>query len=691
MATGNDVWTAAHVRSLAPDAASVPAAQQVLKKGGFGTVEPTGDGRGWWVVCRGITDTYQVSVRHSGTDFDCECTCPSPKYPCKHALALLLYLVDHPELRTEAAAPKAVASDFEGLLRAVFANPDDDTPRLVFADFLEENDQPDRAAFIRYQCEQARLKPQSKRGRELTKLVRPLLAKLRKEIEPLPEGIEYEFDRGFMRISGYLGALGDLGALPARFARLFRDGWVESVGAGLYDLGLRDATDGATAFFARVGELDLSEDYPMSDEDLVALVAATGAARAAGRLVRVKVNTRNQKAFDQLVRTQQGERVALTALDTDLGPDRYHGGLTPALFDLTLRAGRFDGARTLTLSGNLGDAELSALLATADLSELRALRLEGWHLTRAGAAALANSPVLGRLTELGLEQCAIGSREGAAVPPLASATGLRGLEVLRLVACGLLDADAAALANARSFPKLKHLDLTGNHELTARGAAAVLAPKHVPHLSRVDLVNTRIASAEQLPLLLDAPDRPHLTVECGAFTARRAVERGEVIVEMVPRGNDHGELFAGLAKCAGAKRVTQFSAPRLAVGAAQVRELAAGFDPEALWRLDITDNPLRNDGADALATAFAAFARLELKLSACRIQSVGAAALVNGPLFAKARTLDLSQNNIGKAGVAAVLKADVPTKLKELVLTDCRLGDDEKKKLKAKYGPRVKV
>ena len=40
----------------------------------------------------------------------------------------------------------------EAFLRAIFDTPDDDTPRLVYADFLEENGEEDRAEFIRWQC-----------------------------------------------------------------------------------------------------------------------------------------------------------------------------------------------------------------------------------------------------------------------------------------------------------------------------------------------------------------------------------------------------------------------------------------------------------------------------------------------------------------------------------------------------------
>jgi uncharacterized protein (TIGR02996 family) len=44
------------------------------------------------------------------------------------------------------------------LLRAVIEFPDDDTPRLAYADHLEETGDPDRAAFIRVQCEAERIR-----------------------------------------------------------------------------------------------------------------------------------------------------------------------------------------------------------------------------------------------------------------------------------------------------------------------------------------------------------------------------------------------------------------------------------------------------------------------------------------------------------------------------------------------------
>ena len=47
-------------------------------------------------------------------------------------------------------------TDHDALVRAVCEFPDDDTPRLIYADFLEENGDAERAAFIRAQIHLAR-------------------------------------------------------------------------------------------------------------------------------------------------------------------------------------------------------------------------------------------------------------------------------------------------------------------------------------------------------------------------------------------------------------------------------------------------------------------------------------------------------------------------------------------------------
>lgn len=47
-------------------------------------------------------------------------------------------------------------TDRAAMIAAVLANPDDDTPRLVFADWCDDNGEPERAEFLRVQVELAR-------------------------------------------------------------------------------------------------------------------------------------------------------------------------------------------------------------------------------------------------------------------------------------------------------------------------------------------------------------------------------------------------------------------------------------------------------------------------------------------------------------------------------------------------------
>ncbi len=48
-------------------------------------------------------------------------------------------------------------NDHDALLHAIGEHPEEDTPRLMFADWLDENGEPDRADFVRNQVELARL------------------------------------------------------------------------------------------------------------------------------------------------------------------------------------------------------------------------------------------------------------------------------------------------------------------------------------------------------------------------------------------------------------------------------------------------------------------------------------------------------------------------------------------------------
>ena len=80
-------WTAATVEGLAPDAASVTAARKLARPAPWSEVGQ--DEQAVWGLCKGSgAKPYQVQVDVSGPAY--KCSCPSRKFPCKHALGLLL-------------------------------------------------------------------------------------------------------------------------------------------------------------------------------------------------------------------------------------------------------------------------------------------------------------------------------------------------------------------------------------------------------------------------------------------------------------------------------------------------------------------------------------------------------------------------------------------------------------------------
>jgi uncharacterized protein (TIGR02996 family) len=96
----------------------------------------------------------------------------------------------------------------DALLQEVCANPDEDGPRLVYADWCEENGRPERAEHIRAQVEAARLDEDDPRRDELEKKAAALEKRHAKEwLGPLRAALDRpgarqlqrgDFQRGFL-------------------------------------------------------------------------------------------------------------------------------------------------------------------------------------------------------------------------------------------------------------------------------------------------------------------------------------------------------------------------------------------------------------------------------------------------------------------------------------------------------------
>jgi uncharacterized protein (TIGR02996 family) len=166
----------------------------------------------------------------------------------------------------------------DALLRAIATNPDDDAPRLVFSDWLEEQGEPERAEFIRTQCQLASAKLTKKRRHALRLRERALLDAHRHEwCQALGLPIEdVAFERGLigrMRLTGWdSGRMLDRGC-AAQLAPLTE---LDLSALELGDDGL--STIAATARLPALRKLILNGNE-ITDAGAAALAAATGLPR----------------------------------------------------------------------------------------------------------------------------------------------------------------------------------------------------------------------------------------------------------------------------------------------------------------------------------------------------------------------------------------------------------------------------
>jgi uncharacterized protein (TIGR02996 family) len=316
---------------------------------------------------------------------------------------------------------------------AILTNPDDNMPRLVYADWLEEHGDP-RAEFIRVQCTVAQL-PDGPERRALEARAQQLLSQ---------HGPEWA---------------GPIRRMEVRGAVAFRRGWIESLTVSTRDL-LRHADElfrvalirhlglfkarpehmqplAELPYLAGVSTLDFDNGPYSYDYGNHFDTAGAQALASSPYLTRLTaLNLRWNRIGDEGVRA--------------LAASPYMGRLTTLnLFD-TGTVSSMKGPTGLSLASIL---PLLALPCLTDL-DLGCNRL-GANVVR----ALAASPHLARLTALKFSQNDIGDAE---VEALAASPYVAGLTTLDLRCNGIDTAEEKALRNSPYLTRLTTLELAGN-------------------------------------------------------------------------------------------------------------------------------------------------------------------------------------------------------------------------------------
>ncbi|HYH66778.1 MAG TPA: TIGR02996 domain-containing protein [Urbifossiella sp.] len=335
-------------------------------------------------------------------------------------------------------------SDLDALFRAVLDRPDDDTPRLVYADALDDLGAADRAAFVRGQVEAARAapwEPAAVRHRCYGGDVPPG-RDWRRDLPPLPAGLGW--------------------VLPP-----YRRGFPAVV----------QADDGAA--FAAAAE-HLFELAPVEELELTALPAGDVAALAAcPGLAQIK---------RLVVRAGLGQATARGLLDsphlTALDDLVIGAGLTSAQ---TARAVVASPAFRRLLAFSYRDEErggalVAALAGLADPPPLRSLDLQGNRLSADGLRRLLDAPVAA-----GLECLDVGDNNLGAdgFRELVGGDRLPALRRLDAVQIGLGSAGVSELGGSALAGRVRYLNLGGN--ALARNVGAALGSMDLPELRVLDL------------------------------------------------------------------------------------------------------------------------------------------------------------------------------------------------------------
>jgi uncharacterized protein (TIGR02996 family) len=367
------------------------------------------------------------------------------------------------------------------LLQAVCENPDDDTPRLVYADWLDDHGDPDRAEFIRLQVALAAGSvPDSERAAAEAGVAELLARYQTAWWDELPHrsgvmwmSVPVPFVRGFA--TGVL--FHDDKSWKKYAGEVFAASPITSLG---FSSLIPMRTGRSLLSSPLLGRITDLKPPPIDRRGAEALITNP---RLTGRLRTLRITDHTTDV--EVVVTVLGQAPGLRNVES-----LSFLGAGPA--DVAALAGSPSLARLKALHLNhcqAGD-DGATTLASPHLSALESLSVSG--AGPAGVAALAGSPNLTRLKSLYLNGSQAGD-DGATA--LAGSPYLPALEILLLNDGGVGDPGATALARSDQLTALRELYLGGNNPITGAGAQAVASSTGLPRLAELHLWETRVGEA----------------------------------------------------------------------------------------------------------------------------------------------------------------------------------------------------
>lgn len=336
----------------------------------------------------------------------------------------------------------------KAFLQAIRDAPEDDTPRLIYADWLHDNGEPERAEFIRVQCRLAKMEEDDPERPDLLRREYELLADHWGEWAALLVGKvrRWQFRRGFV-------------AQVKLEAEQF-----QKEAKGLFDFAPIEVLDVQhpsldevrallrSRHLRRITRLDL--DHARLGDAGVALVADCPNLSNL-RHLSLRFNNLGRAGLRAL-----GASAHLTSLRSFTLAELHSKDLDGRAFEAFVASCRLPALDKLGWRGELGSAGVKALVASPVAAQLASLHFREADIGTEGLRLLASSSSFPQLRELSIE-----SDEGissSSLGDLARSPLLRQLASLELSCVSLNDEGATELARAAEPGALRHLDLSFN-------------------------------------------------------------------------------------------------------------------------------------------------------------------------------------------------------------------------------------
>lgn len=386
-------------------------------------------------------------------------------------------------------------------LAAMAADPDNNLPRLVFADWLEENGEAKRAEFIRLQCDP---QPDDADDAADTRADTLLKGQSNAWLKPIrPFGGEIGFHRGFPF------------HLRADFARIVEHQALLALAPDWHLSPTREDWD----YDPQVALCQRFADGPHLDR--IRGINFAWAGWLAEELEAMFV-----PALMARVRELRfGDSDDLRELDAMEGfPDLRlevlgFGGDSYGIGDDGVRRiaedYRFASLRTLELPNNgLTEEGITAIAESSHLSQLRDLELAGGsnssnEIGPDGAGAIADSENFQHLVNLNL---AVTGIEDDGFVALVNSPNLPNLETLNVPSNGITNTGLIAFAESDAVPKLAHLNVCsmGDSRITIAGLRAIVESPRMERMTGLRFSGARFRD-EGADLLADSPACQNLT------------------------------------------------------------------------------------------------------------------------------------------------------------------------------------